>query len=325
MNYLNLPVSGRFFFFYQIIKLGKWKGNMRLSNKSPIGFIGAGKVGTSLAIALHEVGYRVTGAYSKSISSANNLSNAIPNCRTYSYIKDIASNCEILFITTPDDSIESTANSFEPSSHNSLVHCSGAKTIDVFTSAISKNIQVGSFHPMQAFSSIENGEESIPGTTFGIEGTREIRNYLSEVAIQLKGTPVFIRSEHKALYHLSGVMLGNLLASLAAISANLWSQMNIDVDTALEALTPMISQVAVNLQTSGIPQGIAGPYVRGDVGTIESHLEALVKYSPNLLPLYCELALAGLPYAQMNGLNKTNHLNIKELLETYKSHPKIAN
>ena len=98
-----------------------------------------------------------------------------------------------------------------------------------------------------------------------------------------------------------------------------------DVDTALEALTPMISQVAVNLQTSGIPQGIAGPYVRGDVGTIESHLEALVKYSPNLLPLYCELALAGLPYAQMNGLNKTNHLNIKELLETYKSHPKIAN
>ena len=177
---------------------------------------------------------------------------------------------------------------------------------------------------MQAFSSIENGVKSIPGTTFGIEGTGEIQNYLSEIAIQLKGTPVFIKSEHKALYHLSGVMLGNLLASLAAISANLWSQMNIDVDTALEALTPMISQVAVNLQSSGIPQGIAGPYVRGDVGTIKSHLEALVKYSPNLLPLYCELALAGLPYAQMNGLNKTNHLSIKGLLETYKSYPKIA-
>ena len=105
---------------------------MRLSNESPIGFIGAGKVGTSLAIALHEAGYKVTGSHSKSISSANNLSNAIPNCRTYSNIKDIASNCKILFITTPDDSIESTANSFEPNPYNSLVHCSGAKTIDVF-------------------------------------------------------------------------------------------------------------------------------------------------------------------------------------------------
>ena len=297
---------------------------MRLSKKSPVGFIGAGKVGTSLAIALHKAGYNVIGSNSKSISSANNLSSTIPNCRTYSNIKDIASNCEVLFITTPDDSIESTANSFEPNSSNNLIHCSGAKTIDVFNVAIAKNIPVGSFHPMQAFSSIENGIKSIPGTTFGIEGVGEIRDYLSQAALQLKGVPVFIQSKHKALYHLSGVMLGNLLASLAAISANLWGQMDIDMDTALEALTPMISQVAINLQSSGVPKGIAGPYVRGDVGTIKSHLEALVEYSPSLLPLYCELALAGLPYAQMNGLGKVNHLNIKKLLECYKAHPEVT-
>ena len=297
---------------------------MRLSKKSPVGFIGAGKVGTSLAIALHKAGYNVIGSNSKSISSANNLSSAIPNCKTYSNIKDIASNCEVLFITTPDDSIESTANSFEPNSSNNLIHCSGAKTIDVFNVAIAKNIPVGSFHPMQAFSSIENGIKSIPGTTFGIEGVGEIRDYLSQAALQLKGVPVFIQSKHKALYHLSGVMLGNLLASLAAISANLWDQMDIDMDTALEALTPMIIQVAINLQSSGVPKGIAGPYVRGDVGTIKSHLEALVEYSPSLLPLYCELALAGLPYAQMNGLGKVNHLNIKKLLECYKAHPEVT-
>ena len=297
---------------------------MRLSKESSIGFIGAGKVGTSLAIALHKAGYNVTGSNSKSISSANNLSSTIPNCKTYPNIKDIASNCEMLFITTPDDSIESTANSFEPNSYNNLIHCSGAKTIDVFNTAIAKNIPVGSFHPMQAFSSIENGVKSIPGTTFGIEGIGEIRDYLSQAAIQMKGIPVFIQSKHKALYHLSGVMLGNLLASLAAVSANLWNQMDIDSDTALQALTPMISQVAINLQSSGVPKGIAGPYVRGDVGTIKSHLEALVEYSPNLLPLYCELALVGLPYAQMNGLNEVNHLNIKKLLECYKAHPEVT-
>ena len=78
---------------------------MGLSKKSHIGFIGAGKVGTSLAIALHKADYKVTGAYSKSISSAVNLSVAIPNCQTHHNIKDIASNSEILFITTPDDSM----------------------------------------------------------------------------------------------------------------------------------------------------------------------------------------------------------------------------
>ncbi|MBK50276.1 MAG: DUF2520 domain-containing protein [SAR202 cluster bacterium] len=298
---------------------------MRLSKQSHIGFIGAGKVGTSLAIALDQANYNVTGAYSKSISSANNVSAAISNCQTYQDIQALASNCEVLFITTPDDSIESTANSFEPNPHNSLVHCSGAKTINVFNSAISKNIPVGSFHPMQAFSSIENGVKSIPGTTFGIEGTGEVQSYLHEVAKELGGVPVFIQSEYKALYHLSGVILGNLLASLAAISANLWSQMNIDSDTALQALTPMISQVAINLNTSGIPKGIAGPYVRGDIGTVKSHLNALLQYSPNLLPLYCELALAGLPYAQMNGLSNEHYINIKKLLESYKECPEITN
>jgi predicted short-subunit dehydrogenase-like oxidoreductase (DUF2520 family) len=118
-------------------------------------------------------------------------------------------------------------------------------------------------------------------------------------------------------------MLGNLLASLAAISANLWRHMDIDVDTAIKALAPMITQVSVNLQSSGVPKGIAGPYIRGDVGTIKSHLDALVDYEPNLLPLYCELALAGLPYAEMNGLQKANHLKIKGLLENYKIYPKV--
>ena len=296
---------------------------MTLSKNSNIGFVGAGKVGTSLAIALHNAGYKLTGSNSKSISSANNLSDAIPNCKTYKNINDIASHCEILFITTPDDAIESTANSIKINRHNALIHCSGAKTIDVFKNAIADNIPVGSFHPMQAFSSIENGIKSIPGTTFGIEGTGKIRSYLSQVAIKLNGTPVFIQSKHKALYHLSGVMLGNLLGSLAAISANLWQHMDIDVDTAIKALTPMITQVSVNLQSSGIPKGIAGPYIRGDVGTIKSHLNALTDYSPDLLPLYCELALAGLPYAQMNGLQKTNHSKIKNLLENHKNYPKV--
>ena len=296
---------------------------MALSKNSTIGFVGAGKVGTSLAIAMHNAGYKITGSNSKSISSADNLSDAIPNCKTYKNINDIASHCEILFITTPDDSIEPTANSIKINRHNALIHCSGVKTIDVFKNAITANIPVGSFHPMQAFSSIETGIKSIPGTTFGIEGNGEIRDYLSEAAIKINGIPVFIQSKHKALYHLSGVMLGNLLASLAAISANLWHHMDIDEDTAIKALTPMITQVSINLQSSGVPKGIAGPYIRGDVGTIKSHLDALVDYAPNLLPLYCELALAGLPYAKMNGLQKANHLKIKNLLENYKIYPKV--
>ncbi len=82
----------------------------------------------------------------------------------------------------------------------------------------------------------------------------------------------------------------------------------------------MMRQVAVNLDTSGVPGAVAGPYVRGDVGTIRKHLEALSERVPELMPLYRELALAGLRYPVEKGaLGCERAAEIKSLLEGFGS------
>ena len=48
------------------------------------------------------------------------------------------------------------------------------------------------------------------------------------------------------------------------------------------------------------------------------HLEALRERDPGLLPLYCELALAGLPQAVERGLGEDTAEEISLMIKTYR-------
>jgi predicted short-subunit dehydrogenase-like oxidoreductase (DUF2520 family) len=64
---------------------------------------------------------------------------------------------------------------------------------------------------------------------------------------------------------------------------------------------------------------VAGPYTRGDVGTIRKHLEALLSQAPDVLPLYRELARAAIPFALEKGtLNADEAGVIRALVEGFK-------
>ena len=176
----------------------------------------------------------------------------------------------------------------------------------------------GAFHPLQAVSSIENGSKSIRGITFGIEGGHDMRAFLSAMAHDLGARAIFVDSEDKPLYHLTGVMMGGLLTTLGAATATLWEELGYTREDGIRALMPMMRQVSVNLSSSGLPGAVAGPYARGDVGTVRKHLEALSERAPHVLPLYCELALAGLPFSVEKGtLSKERSEEIRALVERY--------
>ena len=120
-----------------------------------------------------------------------------------------------------------------------------------------------------------------------------MREYLADMARDIGGNPVFLKPEDKALYHLSGVMMGNLLTCLVGLSAEVWEHIGYTRDDGVKALVPMMLGVAHNVATSGIPAAVAGPYPRGDIGTATKHMEALASQHPDLLPLYRELASSG--------------------------------
>ena len=291
-----------------------------IDKSTPIGFIGAGAVGGSLAVALHNAGYSVVASASRTHASARAFADRIPGCVPYRSLQKLVDSAGFVFITTPDDAIKTVCESLRIREGQGVAHCSGAASLEPLESAAEQGAFIGAFHPLQAFSSVEEGVQNIPGVTFGIESAPEIRDYLEQMAHDIGGNPIFLRPEDKVLYHLSGVLMGNLLAVLASVAASVWPKFDHTRDEGIRALTPMMGAAARNLDANGVPQGVAGPYPRGDVGTIRKHLEALKSNAPEYLPLYCELALAGLPFAVEKGsLSEDLSAEIERMVLEYKT------
>ncbi len=273
-----------------------------LDRTARVGFIGAGRVGGSLAVAMTAAGYDVVGVASRTYASAGAFAARISGCTAYAHSQDVVDASDMVFITTPDDVIACAAAAVRWRSGQGVAHCSGVSSLDVLDAAALQGTLVGGFHPLQAFSSVENGSKSIRGSTFGIEGKSEMRAYLTALAQDVGGNAVFLNAEDKVLYHVSGMLMGNLLTCLVGISGEVWERIGYTRGDGVRALVPMMRAIADNIETSGIPAAVAGPYPRGDIGTIQKHLDALSERHPRLLPLYRELALAGLPLAMEQGL-----------------------
>lgn len=282
---------------------------------SAIGFIGAGAVGGSLAVCLSRAGYRVTAVASRTLASAQQFAQRIEGCRAHETAQEVVDEARLVVISTSDDAIQEVAEGVRWRAGQVAVHCSGATSLDVFRHPARQGAVGGALHPLQAFSSVENGVDSIPGTTFGVEGDPEVSSALSTMAGDIGGKPVLLRAEDKALYHLTGVMMGNLLTCLAATAAQLWDQCGYSRSEGVRALVPMMRGVVNNLERSGVPGAVAGPYVRGDLGTIRKHVDTLAARSPETLPLYRELARAALPFGvEKKALSEDTARRIEEIL-----------
>ena len=181
-----------------------------------LAFVGAGVVGGSLAAALSRAGYRVAASASRTFASAETLARWAPGCVAYETPQQAADAADFVFVTTPDDAISGVVGAIGWRNGQGVAHCSGAASLDALDAATAQGAIPGAFHPLQAVSSIENGSKSIAGITFGIEGGEEMRAFLSGMARDLGAYPIFVRSEDKPLYHLTGVMMGGLLTTLGA-------------------------------------------------------------------------------------------------------------
>ena len=107
---------------------------MTFGKNSSIGFIGAGNVGTSLAVALHNKGYNVASVASRTFESALNFSCEIQDCNPERNIQNTVNVSEVVFVTTPDDAIVPTLQDLQFEKGQLVIHCSGVSSLDIFDS-----------------------------------------------------------------------------------------------------------------------------------------------------------------------------------------------
>jgi predicted short-subunit dehydrogenase-like oxidoreductase (DUF2520 family) len=266
-----------------------------------IGFIGAGTVGTALAVRLAGRGYPVVAVSSRSRASARKLAKAAGGCRVFGNSQAVADNAELIFITTPDDAIAFVVSKVSWRPGQSIVHCSGADSTDILQSAKEAGAKVGAFHPLQTFASPRQAMENIPGSTFALEAEEPLLGALKNMAAALDGQWVELKAEDKVLYHAAAVFACNYMVTLVKLATDLWQTFDVSPPKATKALVPLLRGTLHNIETIGIPNCLTGPIARGDTGTINKHLQALESKAPHLLSTYRELGRQTIPIAVAKG------------------------
>jgi len=280
-------------------------------NRYKIGFIGAGKIGTTLGSYFVSNGTNINGYFSRTKSSADNASALTHSC-TYNTIKELVDKCNLIFITTPDSEIEKVWAEISQYdiSNKIIIHTSGSLTSEAFSNIKELNAFGYSLHPMYAFSNKDGSFDKLEKVCFTLEGNAEKLSNVEDLIEQMGNTVLLIDTENKPLYHLANVMASNFVLALIYESLLYLQKCNITGDEALAALMPLIKANINNIEKSGIKDALTGPIDRNDILTVKKHLQVIPEGNKGL---YRDLSLILTEIAQYKNTQK-NYGPLKNIL-----------
>jgi predicted short-subunit dehydrogenase-like oxidoreductase (DUF2520 family) len=280
--------------------------------------LGAGKVGSAVALLLHEAGLRIAAVTTLSATTAEKAAAPV-GAKSGTDNAAAAAMGDIVLVTVNDDSISrvvadvAEAGSFRPG--QLVVHMSGALSLDVLAPAAEAGASIGCAHPLQSFATAQDASRLIGGSTFGVTPGLGALEGLEALVAVLGGHPVLVRDADKAIYHAAAVMASNYLVAVEDMAVHLLMSAGFDEAAALQALQPLVSGTAGNVRKLGTTDALTGPIVRGDVETVRTHVEALRTLPDGELSLYSALGRHTLQIASRRGTLDTQTIEaVREVL-----------
>lgn len=274
-----------------------------LPNPLPrIGFVGAGRLASCLAIGFSRAGYPVSAVASRTPGSAAALAGQIANCAACAAPQQVVDAADIVFLAVPDDRIGATANAllFAPAASPSdgdssragawaLVHCSGASPVELLDSVRHQGAETGGFHPLYLFGGNHADIERIAGCSVTIEADGKLNDVLAALARALGCHPLSVPRGSRMLYHGAAHYAASFALCSLAECVELWSRLGFSEDHALRALLPMLAGTIETARDKGLAGALAGPVSRGDVGVVAKQLAVFEELGGDHATLYALL------------------------------------
>lgn len=251
-----------------------------------VGFVGAGRVGKGLSLALARAGYAVTGIAGR--------------CGDPS-AQHVVNHSDVAFLTVPDDAIAGVAAQLRWRRGSAAVHCSGAAELAVLAAAAREGAAVGGFHPLQMFADAEVAVRGLPRCAIAVEAEQPLAGTLTRMVEALGARPLRVPSGARAAYHAGAHYAGPFIAALLAEAVGIWQRIGIAPDDALAALLPLAQGSADAIAHCGLAHAMAGSVARGDVETVTRHVDALGALDAGMRDFYCRMALRTIPLALASG------------------------
>jgi len=272
-----------------------------VTDKPRVGFVGAGRVGKGLSLALSRAGYPIVGLAGRDPREKQGL----------------LDESDIVFLTVPDDALASVCRELEWQESKCAVHCSGAAELAILKHAQEEGAQVGGFHPLQMFADPEVAARGLKGCAIAVEAEEPLAGTLSHMVIALGARPLRVPPGARAAYHAAAHYAGPFMVALLAEATSIWARLGITEDDALSALLPLVRGSLDAIEHSGLARAMAGSVARGDVQTLEEHLRALGALDAGLADFYRRLALKTVPLALAAGkLDAVRAAHIRGVLES---------
>lgn len=266
---------------------------------SSISFIGAGRLGSTLAMALAQLGMDVRAVASRSPARATALAGQLPAGRAVSAQE--AAGADLVFLTVPDDEIASTAAALPWRAGQRVVHCSGATEVAALDPAARCGALTGGFHPLQTFSDPARALALLAGSSVAIEGPPALAAELRELARRLGMHPLALPPGARALYHGAASFAAAFLLPLLEEAVAVWGSFGIGEQETLQALLPLARGTLDSVATKGLAGAVSGPISRGDAGVVARHVAAFDRLGPAHGAFYRELARRQLALARASG------------------------
>ncbi len=262
------------------------------SDPTPVVFImGAGVVGTALAARLVRAGVPVAGLHGRQAELSDAASAISGVLASSGDIPDILNSSDVVIISVRDERIKEVVERLvrekRLGKNQILLHTSGANASgDILAAGRAHVKALGTLHPLVSFADPRLAVEGMRTVAFGLEGDPAAVRVAGKLVALMGARSVVLESKNLALYHAGAVMVSNYVVALADLGRSLLVEAGVPADQALPALIPLMTSVVQNLAQVGLPGALTGPVERGDVSSVERHLDILKKRAPQTVDLY---------------------------------------
>ncbi|HVI72963.1 MAG TPA: Rossmann-like and DUF2520 domain-containing protein [Pyrinomonadaceae bacterium] len=259
--------------------------------KPPVSIIGAGRLGTALAVALADKSYSIQSLVARTAASARKAAKLLDEDSQILAARNLGllRPADLFLITTPDDQIAHVASELSRlettrarAQKPTALHTSGALSAEVLAPLRKRGWSTGSIHPLI---SVSGSTTALDGAFWSVEGDKTALRVGKTIVRDLGGKSFSIRSEDKPLYHAAAVMSAGNVVALFDVALEMLVQCGLNRKTARSILLPLLASTVHNLETKDPAAALTGTFARGDIETVKRHLKAL-KTNKDALELY---------------------------------------
>ncbi|MFN6964022.1 MAG: Rossmann-like and DUF2520 domain-containing protein [Pyrinomonadaceae bacterium] len=263
--------------------------------------IGIGRLGGALALALADAGGEIEALVSRDPRSAAAIAGRLrPRPAVHSLESEFALGCDVVLITTADQSIRRAADALSGKLGKGAVvlHTSGSLPSTELEELKASGCVIGSLHPLVSVSSADTGRRAFGGVYFCVEGDAGAVRAGRRIAKMLGGRAFTVSTAKKPLYHLAAVASAGHLVALADVAFTLMTAAGLARSEARKILLPLMRSTLANLSVQETANALTGTFARGDAAALERQIASLGEDASALeAEIFYDLAMRSLDIA----------------------------